>query len=153
MFKLNTVLTYPILVILSIGKKSCENMGRLIKKSGDTIARLLQPASESFKYSQWICKQMFRGKKKLFCIIDDTLIKKIYSTLMQGSGRFFDTKMGRSITAYRLVSCMISDGRYAIPIGCEYLFAKEFRITSYNVCYTKLLRCIKSMSYGAMVHG
>lgn len=125
MFNLNTVLTYPILAALSIGKKSFENMGRLIKKSGDTIARLLQPAPESFEYSQWLCKQMFREKKKLFCIIDDTLIKKIYSTLMQGSGRFFDTKIGRSITAYRLVACMISDGKYTVPIGCEYLFAKE----------------------------
>jgi hypothetical protein len=137
MFNLNTVLTYPILATLSIGKKSFENIGRLIKKSGDTIARLLQPASESFEYSQWICKQMFRGKKKLFCIIDDTLIKKIYSTLMQGSGRFFDTKMGRSITAYRLVSCMISDGRYAIPIGCEYLFAKELLDIIDAKCATK----------------
>ena len=68
-------LKYPILNLLSIGKKSFENLGQVIHKSGDTISRLLQPASISFKYTQYLCQSMFRDKRKLFCIIDDTLIK------------------------------------------------------------------------------
>ena len=40
MFNLNTVLTYPILTIVSTGKRSFENLGRFLKKSGDTISRL-----------------------------------------------------------------------------------------------------------------
>ena len=118
-------LKYPILNLLSIGKKSFENLGRVIQKSGNTISRLLQPASISFKYTQYLCQSMFRDKRKLFCIIDDTLIKKIYSQEMQGSGMFYDGKIGRQIMAYKLILCLISDGKFAIPIECAYLFSKE----------------------------
>ena len=38
---------------------------------------------------------------------------------------FFDTKARTQIMAYRLVVGMISDGKFAIPIECAYLFSKE----------------------------
>lgn len=126
MLELSTVITYPLLTILStLGKKSFENMGRLIGKSGDTVSRLLQPAETSFNFTQNLCQSIFKNKHILFIVIDDTLVKKIYSQFMQGSGRFFDTKIGREITAYRLVIGLISDGKLAIPIDCAYLFSKE----------------------------
>jgi SRSO17 transposase len=125
MLNISTILTYPILMLMSIGKKSFENLGKVINKSGDTAARLLQPAEESLKYAQSISQSIFQEKKKLYCIIDDTLIKKIFSRFMQGAGMFFDTKIGRRIMAYRLVVGMISDGKFAIPIECAYLFSKE----------------------------
>jgi len=93
--------------------------------SGDTFARRLQPAEVSLKQAQSISQSMFRKKKKLYCIIDDTLIKKFFSLYMQGAGMFFDTKIGRQIMAYRLVIGMISDGKFAIPFDCAYLFSKE----------------------------
>lgn len=68
---------------------------------------------------------MFQGKKTLLIGIDDTLIKKIYSQFMQGAGMFFDTKIGRCIMAYRFVIGVITDGKFAIPFDCAYLFAKE----------------------------
>ena len=125
MLKVSTIITYPVLTLLSIGKKSFENMGKLIHRSGDTVARLLQPASISYAHSQKLCQSMFMNKKKLFFIVDDTLIKKFFSRFMQGSGSFFDTKAGRRITAYRLILGMISDGKLAIPIDSAYLFSKE----------------------------
>ena len=121
----STVITYPLLTLLSIGKKSFENMGRLIQRSGDTVHRLLNPASISFIQSRDIAQLMFAGKKSLCVGIDDTLIKKIFSKMMQGAGFFFDTKIGRRIMAYRLVIGIITDGRFTIPIDCAYLFAKE----------------------------
>jgi hypothetical protein len=121
----NTVLTYPILMLMSIGKKSFENLGRVINKSGDTAGRLLQPAEISLNHAQSISQSVFREKRKLYCIIDDTLIKKIFSRYMQGAGMFFDTKARTQIMAYRLVVGMISDGKFAIPIECAYLFSKE----------------------------
>ena len=45
--------------------------------------------------------------------------------MMQGSGLFFDTKIGRRIMAFRLVIGIITDGRFAIPIDSAYLFTKE----------------------------
>ena len=100
-------------------------MGRLIQRSGDTIYRLLHPAEISFQQSRSIAQSMFAKKKTLYVGIDDTLIKKIYSANMQGAGMYFDTKIGRCIMAFRLVIGVVTDGRFAIPIDCSYLFAKE----------------------------
>lgn len=122
----STAITYPILILLSIiGKKSFENMGRLIQRSGDTVYRLLHPAEISFQQSRRIAQDMFKNRKTLYVSIDDTLIKKIYSKMMQGAGMFFDTKIGRQIMAFRLVIAVITDGKFAIPIDCAYLYAKE----------------------------
>ena len=125
MLNVSTAIKYPLLIIKSIGKKSFENMGRLIRKSGDTVSRLLQASSVSLEMSRKISQSMFQGKKKLFIILDDTLIKKIHSKLLQGSGMFYDCKAGKRIMAFRLIIGMISDGRFAIPIDCAYLFSKE----------------------------
>ena len=125
MLNKSTLLTYPFLILLSIGKKSFENMGKFIQTSGRIIAKVLQPSKISFGIAHQICQSIFSEKKKLFLIIDDTLIKKFFATNMRGSGMFYDTKIGRCINAFRLVTAMISDGKYTIPIGCSYLFAKE----------------------------
>ncbi len=44
---------------------------------------------------------------------------------MQGAGMFYDSKIGKRIMAYKLVACLISDGTFAIPIECSYLFSNE----------------------------
>lgn len=119
------ILKYPTLNLLSIGKKSFENLGKIVHKTGKTISRWLQPSKVSLEYAQYLCRSMFANKKKLLCVIDDTLIKKIYSQEMQGAGMFYDSKIGKQIMAYKLVVCLISDGKYAIPIECAYLFSKE----------------------------
>jgi SRSO17 transposase len=109
----------------TIGKKSFENMGRLIHRSGDTVYRLLHPAEMSFRQAQSIAQSIFAAKKTLYVGIDDTLIKKIHSKMMRGAGMFFDTKIGRCIMAFRLVIGVVTDGKFAIPIDCAYMFAKE----------------------------
>jgi len=121
----STILKYPVLTILSRGKRSFENMGLLIQRSGDTVKRLLHPAEHSFQVSRDISKSMFAKEKTLCVGIDDTLLRKVYSKFMQGAGMFFDTKIGRSIMAYKLVICIITDGKFAVPINCAYMFAKE----------------------------
>ena len=121
----STVLKYPALILLSIGKRSFENIGLLIQRSGDTVKRLLHPAEHSFQVSRDIGKSMFVKEKTLCVGIDDTLLRKFYSKFMQGTGMFFDTKIGRSIMAYKLVICIITDGKFAVPINCAYMFAKE----------------------------
>ena len=121
----NTNLTYPILLIMSNGKRSFENMGRTIGKSGDTVRRMLRSAQENHETLRVICKFFFKNAKQLFVVIDDTLIRKVSSHLMQGSGWHFDTKIGRSIIAFRLMVCLITDGKSALTIDSAYLFAKE----------------------------
>jgi hypothetical protein len=122
----STIITYPLIIILStLGKKSFENLGRLINRSGDTIYRMLQPKELSLQLSRNIATLLFSESKKLYVGIDDTLLKKIHSRFMVGSGMFFDTKIGRRIMAFRLVIGVVTDGRFTVPIDCAYLFAKE----------------------------
>ena len=68
---------------------------------------------------------MFQGSKKLYVIIDDTLIKKFFSSQIEGTGKFYDMKIGRRINAFKLVIGMISDGKFSIPIFDDYLFDPE----------------------------
>ncbi len=121
----STILKYPVLTLLSRGKRSFENMGLLIQRSGDTVKRLLHPAQSSFEISKNICKKVFEKEKFVYVGIDDTLLKKIYSKFMQGAGMFFDTKIGRRIMAYKLAICMVTNGKIAIPIDCAYMFSKD----------------------------
>jgi hypothetical protein len=118
----STLLTYAFCLIMSRGRKNFTNLDRenrinskKIIQSADTILRTLQE----------LCQLLFRDAKKLFLIVDDTLIKKIYSQWMQGSGKFYDTKTGICITSFNLFVGAISDGKNAIPISASYFFPKE----------------------------
>jgi Transposase DDE domain len=123
----NNIAIYSLLTILvDAGKRSFENMGRFIKKSGDTIARSLHPGLESLDASKKIAKQIFADKNELLLLVDETTIKKIYSKLMEGTSWFFDTKIGRSAPAYKLIVGAISDGKFTIPINTAFNLGKEF---------------------------
>jgi len=69
MLNVSTILKYPVLILLSTGKKSFENMGRFIRKSGDTVSRFLQPTPDIFQCSQKIAQSMFRKAKKIFILM------------------------------------------------------------------------------------
>lgn len=122
-----SIAIYPLLTILTnVGKKSFENMGRIVKKSGDTVGRILRPGQESLDASKKIAQQIFANKKELFLAIDETTIKKIHARLIEGTSWFFDTKIGRSINAYRLLVGAISDGKYTVPINAAFTFGSDF---------------------------
>lgn len=126
MSKKNTLLDYVLLIIMSTTKEfSFEALGRLIKKSGDSIARLLRPASQNFELMQKIAVVFFKDTQTLTLSLDDTLIKKITSQWMEGSGWFFDTKIGRRVTAYKLLLATISDGKYTFPVMASLIFTPE----------------------------
>ncbi len=126
MIIVNNITTYSFLTIVTFGKKSFENMGRFIKKSGDTISRMLRPGEESLLESQKIAQKIFANKRELVLAIDETILRKIYSLLMEGTGFFFDTKITRSINAYRLIVAVITDGKFTVPISAFFTFGKEF---------------------------
>jgi hypothetical protein len=141
MSKKNTILDYALLLILSTTKEySFEALGRLIRKSGDTIARLLRPASKNFDLMQKIAIYFFKDTKNLTLSLDDTLIRKISSQWMEGSGWFFDTKVGRRIIAYKLLLATISDGQYTFPIMASLLFAPELVLPEDRVSKEELVQ-------------
>jgi hypothetical protein len=134
---LKTTITYPLLLILSTTKRSFESLGKLVGKSGDTIKRWLFSAEVSFNITHKIAQSIFSNSASLTLSIDDTLLKKIYALMMIGSGKFFDTKIGKRITAYRLIVGALTNGKHTIPISCGYMFAKEL-LTENDVVKGKL---------------
>jgi hypothetical protein len=122
-----TIAIYSVLTILTnIGNKSFENMGRFIKKSGDTIRRILRPGEDSLKLSQAIAQKMFAGKKVLYVPIDETKVNKVFSKMMEGASWLFDTKIGRRINAYKLIVGAVSDGKFTVPLNAALTFGKDF---------------------------
>jgi len=134
---LKTTITYPLLLILSTTKRSFEALGRMIGKSGDTAKRLLYSTETSFHITHKIARHLFANCTAITLSIDDTLLKKIYALMMVGTGKFFDTKAGKRIMAYRLIVGVLTNGKYAIPIGFGYMFAKEL-LTKNDVVKSKL---------------
>jgi hypothetical protein len=64
----STILTYSFLVLLSIGRKSFANLGRIIEISGRAVAMLLLDSQNSFIAAQTICQSIFSNKNKLYLI-------------------------------------------------------------------------------------
>ncbi len=118
-------LTYSVLSILSTAKNSFENFGKMICKSGKTIARWLSQEDKVFNNLKKLALSTFSQKKKLFLIIDDSFIKKLHSLYIEGTGWFYDTKLHRSNPALRLILAMLSDGKTHIPIYDNFLLCPE----------------------------
>ena len=125
MFMRNAIVSYSLLLFSPKEKNNFESLGRKAKTSGDTAIRRLQSAEKSLALLGSMIQKVFKNKKKLYLVIDDTLIKKMFSEMIQGTGYFYDSKMGRRITAFRLVIGLISDGEIYIPIFLDYLFDQE----------------------------
>jgi hypothetical protein len=125
MFANNMAIAYPVLVMKSIGKYSFEALGRIAKKSGDTIARLLRPATENYAMAQAIAQELFCRESVVYLTIDDTLLRKVFSQHIEGAGKFFDTKLGKRVMGLKLLVAAVTNGTYTVPLLGSFLFAKE----------------------------
>jgi hypothetical protein len=146
MFLKNTIITYPVLLIMSI-KKSFEALGEKIGKTGKTISRWLYPATKYYDILTNLCLKEFGTKKELILIFDETLIRKIYSQLIEGSGRFYDMQLFRRIMAFKLIVAMLTDGKQALPLISKLLFSKELvpnqKATKFEWIKTIIITCKK----------
>lgn len=118
----NTNQEYPFLLLKSTGIKNLTTLAAAAGKSDKTICRSLLSLNSIFPMLIQISKKMFLNKKELFLIIDDSLIKKIYSRFLQGAGRHFDQKISRRVMSFKIQLACISDGKNIIPLSLSYLF-------------------------------
>jgi len=125
MFTRNTSVDYAILLLMSTGKRSFSGLSRVVQKGREYVSKLLFPAEFYFERMQKIAIETFAKRTKLIIAIDETLIKKIYSRYMQGSGWFFDQATMRSWNAYKLALAAVSDGNLMLPLECAFLFDKK----------------------------
>jgi hypothetical protein len=121
----NTNQEYPILLLKSTGVKNLTQLAATAGKSDKTICRSLLSLDSIFPMLVQISKKMFQNKKKLFLIIDDSLIKKIYSRFLRGAGKHFDQKTGRRVMSFKIQLACISDGKNVIPFTFSYLFPPD----------------------------
>ena len=121
----NTNQEYPLLLLKSTGIKNLTTLATVAGKSDKTICRSLLSLDSIFPMLVKIGKKMFWNKKELFLIIDDSLIKKIYSRFLQGAGGHFDQKTGRRVMSFKIQLACISDGKNIIPLTVSYLFTAD----------------------------
>lgn len=69
MIRIDRNAAYPLSLILSIPKKTCESLAEYIGTSGDSIIRMLNSTSESKEQLISLLKKT--TQKKLYLIIDD----------------------------------------------------------------------------------
>ena len=81
----------------SIGKKSFQCLADTANISPSTVSRKMPEAKNNFNFLKELAPLFFKKKEKLIIVLDDTLIKKIHSKEMCGSGYFYDTQARRSI--------------------------------------------------------
>jgi hypothetical protein len=75
MFDLNTLLKYPLLLILSTGKRNFSELARMANESVYSIKKAFSPSQISLKILGSIAQFVFKNPKKLVLAVDDTLIQ------------------------------------------------------------------------------
>ncbi len=124
-------LFYPVALLLSIGsRKSCEILANAIKKNGDLLRRLLKNPPTTLQEFVAIAKELF-GFRNVYLIIDDVIILKIYSLLIEGTSDNYDPSTGNTGRSLCAVVGLLTDGISALPISHELWTAKEFDAQNY----------------------
>jgi len=122
----NQKLIYSTSLILSKEtKKTAQALAKISQKSGDTLLRLLEHYSVAYNDLINLSAKLF-GASKLFLIIDDSLLEKMYSKLIGGSSDNYDSSLKATYRSICFVAAMLTDGHYAIPIDHKIWIRKNF---------------------------
>ncbi len=126
----------PLLLILSNPtRKTTESLPNKLNKSGDTVLRILEEECISWEQLVNTTKSYFRSDK-VEVIIDDTIIGKMYSKYITGSGDKYDLVTGQIFRSIYSVAAIISEGKLALPVA-HTLWVKE-KLCSQGIYRTKV---------------
>jgi hypothetical protein len=104
-------LIYPLALLVStVKRKTCEAIALATGKSGDALLRLLNEGLTVMEDLVAIAKKLFIGKF-LYLIIDDTIISKIHSKIIEGTSDNYDSSSRNSYRSLCSITAMISDGK------------------------------------------
>lgn len=119
-------LTYPLALLLSIpSRKTFEGLARSLGKSGSSVSRMLADCPATTDDLIKIVKKLLK-RKRLYLIIDDTLILKLYSKIIPGTCDNYDSSDGKTYRSLCAVVAVITDGNIAIPIDKAIWTSAEF---------------------------
>lgn len=134
---------YSIALLLSSPKrKTFESLGRETGLSGDTIARLLDVNAPTFHDFLKAATALLKGKK-MYLLLDDTLLEKIYSQHIEGTSDNYVPGDGITKRSICSITAMLTDGDTAIPIDHVIWTSKEVNPNTYM---TKTELAIKLIS-------
>jgi len=109
-------ITYPIALILSSqSRKTFEFLAREIGSNGDFIAKVLDISPSSTTGLINICRSIFKTKRP-YLVIDDTLILKIYSQIIEGACDNYSSSDRKEYRSLCSVVALLTDGKIAIPV-------------------------------------
>ncbi len=124
-------LMYPAALIMSNERKTCESMAKIVSVAGDKLLRYLQEADYSIDRIIESAKHLF-GNKKIYLLIDDTLISKRYSKYIAGTSNNFDSSLRQTYKSICSITAMLTDGTYAIPLDQKIWTNKEVSTSDYK---------------------
>jgi hypothetical protein len=123
---IKSLINYASFLILSTGTKNFSAIGREFNKSGQTISRMLDSKEDLSAFLHAKINSFFSKNEKVTLVIDDTLINKQYAHTIAGTGFFFDTSLRSEQRAYKILVCVLTNGKITLPI--EYEFVADARL-------------------------
>jgi Transposase DDE domain len=138
-------LIYPIALLLSTAnRKTFEVLAQTIQMSGDTVERILDRAPATIEDLIGIAKTIFK-RKRLYLIIDDTLLPKLYSKVIPGTSDNHDSSDHRTYRSLCCITAMITDGEFSIPVDQLIWTSEEFIKISYEKKYELAQKLIEKI--------
>jgi hypothetical protein len=139
-----TSITYSLLLISSTHKKNFSAIGRFINKSGKYIASLVQTMDSNLDMMQQIILKQFGDSREIFITIDNTLIKKVFSEKIEGTGKWVDTKIRRKITAYKMYTALFTNGKMTLPFHAMFVNPNDLLPKATETKYDWIKRVIRT---------
>src|SRR5579872_6427899 len=125
-------ITYPLSLLLSTSKKkTAESLSKICYTSGDTMLRILENQSTNPQELISFAKAFF-GTDFLDVILDDTLLEKMYSKLIEGSADNYDSSNGHIYRSLCSIIAMLSNGWYGLPVRHDFWINKEVAGDAYK---------------------
>lgn len=134
---------YPIALLLSTGKRTCESMGQQAELSGDTMLRMLDK-NTSIEEKCAIVNQFFNNKR-LDALVDDVLLEKRYAKSIEGISFQRNTSTHTSCRSLCTVVIMVGDGEYYIPVTHQFWVKKEKTDVDYRTKHAIAKELIRSI--------
>jgi SRSO17 transposase len=125
-------IAYAIALTLSIlTHKTFEALARETGQGGDALMRSITKHPTTMHDLIRVARVLFKGKK-VSLVLDDTLINKQYSRVIEGTSDNYSSSEGRINRSLCTVVAVLTDGQTSIPIDHHIWTAKEFDPSKYK---------------------
>jgi len=135
--------TYPIALLLSINRKTCESMGEIANVSGDSLLRQLDVNMPIAKKCELL--NAFFNNVTLEALIDDVTIEKEYSREIEGTSVMYNSSKGIFVRSLCSVVIMIGNGSTYVPVTHDLWINEEIMQQDYEKKHEIAKRLLESI--------